>query len=221
MATGDQQDIVSRIKATLPPWFGDNTPVLDGILSGMAKGLSLIYSLILYVALQTRIKTATDGFLDLVAADYFGTSLMRAQGQSDASFRARILINLIRERGTRAAVAAVLIDLTGRTPHIFEPMRPLDTGAYNQGAVLAYGVAGGYASSRYPNQFFVTAFRPQNTGIPNIAGYTDSPGAYATAGQAEYANPSMVGGSIQDADILAAVDAVRPVGYIAWVGVQN
>lgn len=87
MATGDQTDIFRRIKALLPQWFSDNTPVLDALLCGFAYATAFVYVLIAYAARQTRIKTATDGWLDMIAADFFGASLLRKPGQSDASFR--------------------------------------------------------------------------------------------------------------------------------------
>ena len=96
MATGDQSDILRRLKSTLPRWFGDSTTILDALLQGLAWAASFVYSLWAYAKLQTRIKTATDGWLDMIAADFFGSSLLRTANQSDASFRALIIINLIR-----------------------------------------------------------------------------------------------------------------------------
>src|SRR5947207_74321 len=131
MAVGDQQNMLQRLKALIPAtWFGDTSPLLDALLNGLAKAASFSYSLILYATLQTRIKTATDGWLDMISADFFGSSLPRKANQSDASFRNRIVINLFRERATRNAVVKVLTDLTGRAPIIIEPQRPADTGAY-------------------------------------------------------------------------------------------
>ena len=46
----------------------------------------------------------------------------------------------MRERNTRNAVISVLTDLTGRTPLVFEPSRPADTGGYGIGT--GYGVVG-------------------------------------------------------------------------------
>lgn len=136
MAIGDQADIFGRIKAVLPNrWFGGISPLLDAITQGLANSSAFIYSLYLYAKLQTRILTATDGWLDMVAADFFGAALLRNANQTDASFRARIIINMFRERGTRNAITKVLTDLTGRAPIIFEPQRPKDTGAY--GAAVA------------------------------------------------------------------------------------
>ena len=76
--TGDQQDMIARLRAVLPTrWFPDSAPVLDGLLSGLASGWSWAYQQLLYVKAQTRIATATDVWLDIIANDYFGGRLAR------------------------------------------------------------------------------------------------------------------------------------------------
>lgn len=220
MSIGDNSDILKRIKSVLPPWFGDSSPILDAVITGMANGLAFIYSLYAYAKIQTRILTATDGWLDMIAADYFGTALLRASNQSDTSFRARIIINLFRERATRAAITKVLIALTGRTPIIIEPQRPADTGAYaapNSG----YGMAGAYGSLLLPFQAFVQAYRPSSSGIPLVAGYGSTSAGYATPSRADYASISQIQGAVTDADIMAAVDSVKPVGTTIWVNINS
>lgn len=225
MATGDKSDVFKRIKQMLPPWFGDVTPILDGVTQGLAWAGSFVYSLYAYAKLQTRIKTASDGWLDMISADFFGTKLQRAANQSDTSFRARIIINLFRERATRNAIVKVLQDLTGRTPLIFEPLRPADTGAYgapNSG----YGMAGGYGSMLIPYQAFVTAFRPTGSGIPNVGGYGGTvggpgPGGYGVASQIEYASLSMIQGAVTDDDLYSAIDSVKPAATTLWTIIKS
>ncbi|CAN7330112.1 hypothetical protein LJR084_001933 [Variovorax sp. LjRoot84] len=221
MATGDQSDFLSRIKSTLPPWFTDVTPILDALLSGLAAAWANIYALYLYAQLQTRIKTATDGWLDLIAGDYFGTRIARKANQTDVSFRAVIIANLFRERATRAALIQVLTELTGRAPIVIEPQRPADCGAYGV-PTSGYGVAGYYGSLLLPSQCFLIAFRPASTGIPNIAGYSNPPAAYSTPSQGGmYASLSMILGQVTDADIYAAIDSVKPVGTVIWTTIQS
>ena len=129
--TGDQQDMLARLRTVLPTrWFPDSAPVLDGLLSGLASGWSWAYQQLQYVKAQTRIATATDIWLDIIANDFFGSRLARRTGQSDEAFRSRIQRELFRERGTRGAIIAVLQDLTGRAPLVFEPARSTDTGGY-------------------------------------------------------------------------------------------
>lgn len=219
MATGDQADFEVRVKSTLPRWFGDANPYLDAVIAGLANSHSFIYSLYAYEKSQTRIKTATDGWLDLIAGDFFGTSLTRQANQSDESFRGRIIINMFRERATRNGIIKVLQDLTGKTPFIFEPKRPLDTGAYGA-PNTGYSAAGGYGSVLLPYQAFVTAYRPAGSGIPNVAGYGVSTGAYSTASQLEWASLSQVTGAVTDADIYSAIDSVKPEATIIWTRIS-
>jgi hypothetical protein len=172
MAIGDQNDIKTRLISYLPrSWFdGDSNPVRDAVLSGLAAGHSFIYSLLAYVRLQTRIKTATEGFLDLISQDFFGGALPRQINESDARFLSRIIVNIFRERATRNGVIDVLEQLTGLAPKIIELLNPGDCGAYgapNSG----YGSAGAYGSMLLQYQAFVQAFRPSPSGIKNVAGY--------------------------------------------------
>jgi hypothetical protein len=221
MATGDQSDILARLQSAIPRgWFGDSPSVLTALLSGIAAIFANVYSVFAYAKLQMRIATATDGWLDLIANDFFGTSLTRKQNESDAQFRARIVVNLFRERATRHAVRKVLLDLTGREPIIFQPRRPKDTGGYSVGGV-GYGVAGGYGSLLLPYQMFVTAYRPSGSGIPNIAGYGVSTGGYRQPSQAEYATYSSMQIAVSDSDIYAAIESVKPAGTIIWTRISN
>src|SRR5580698_332655 len=122
MSSGSQQDVVRRIKAVLPNgWFQGDTPILDGVMNGIGWALAQAYSLISYARLQTRIATATDGFLDLISFDFFGSMYPRNPQESDSAFRSRIQAELFLERGTRHGLIRALQILTGRTPIVFEP----------------------------------------------------------------------------------------------------
>jgi hypothetical protein len=220
MATGDQQDFFQRIKTLVPRWFGDSMPTIDALVQGLAWAGSFVYSLWAYAKQQTRILTATDGWLDMIAADFFGAALLRQSNQSDASFRARVVINLFRERATRGGIVKVLQDLTGRTPLVFEPLRPADAGCYG-GPAIGYGMAGGYGSMLLPFQALVTAYRPTGQGIPMVAGYGISTGGYGQASRADYAAMSMIQGAVTDADIYAAIDSVKPAGTIIWTRINS
>ena len=68
---------------------------------------------------------------------------------------------------------------------------------------------------------FVVAFRPSGQGIPNIAGYTNPQGAYSTASQTEYANPSLIQGAVTDASIYAAIASVKPIGTTIWTRISS
>lgn len=219
MATGDASDFEGRIKGLLPSsWFNDTSPVRDAVITGAATGFSWAYTLYSFAKKQTRILTSTGGWLDLVANDFFGNELPR-NGKTDASYLAWIQTNLFRERGTRHAISKVLFDLTGKYPDIIELQRPEDTGAYGYGA--GYGIGGAYGSRVVHHQAFVRAYRPNGTGIPNIAGYGSSPSGYGVASYGSYVSESSFITGITDADIYAAVASVKMEGTIVWVGINQ
>jgi hypothetical protein len=215
--------IFARLQRLMPNgWFQFGlTPVKDAILQGFASAYTFIYQLVQYISLQTRIATATDGFLDLIAYDFFQNNLLRQAGQSDASFRASIIAFLFRQRCTRQAIVLVIQQLLGTTPTIIEADRPPDTGVYANATTMGYGVAGVYGSMSMPLGCFVTVFVSQViAGVPLVAGYDVSVGAYDTGSQIEYIaqgedsiNPLTI------ADIFQSLDSVRPVTGQIWVRV--
>jgi hypothetical protein len=204
---GNRADMLARIKAVLPSrWFGDSTPVLDGALSGAASAWSMIY-----------------GQLSYASNDFFGGDFPRRLSESDANYRSRILLELVRERGTRRAVVAALTDLTGRRPAVIEPWRPADTGAWAEvgGAScgLGYGVAGAWGSREAPYQFFVRALRPIEMGVPYLAGYGDACGGYGR-GAVAWMSGSAMGTQATDQEIYLRVAEVLPVCATAWVSIS-
>lgn len=220
MATGDAPDIIARVNALLPPWFADLNPVLSALLASFGSAWSFIYALYAYAKLQTRILTATDGFLDLIAQDFFGTGLRRSPNQTDASFRAVIESSLFRARATRKAISDVLLGMTGFAPVIIEPFAPADCGAYRIG-YAGYGSAGAYGSQSIPAQAFVVAYRPAQPGIAMVAGYGAPSAGYHVGSQGEYASLSMLPAAVTDAMIYAAVDATKAAGTQMWVRIAS
>lgn len=214
---GDVVDVFQRLKRILPRWFGEDqgpTPVVDGLLQAPATALSGVHALYAYAKLQTRIATATGGWLDLIAHDFFGGEVVRQSGQSDASFRAVIIAELFRPKATRPAVIEAITRLTGTPPRVFEPGRAADTGGYGVGC--GYGVAGGYGSLDMPAQAFVEVVRPRLTGTPNVSGYGHPAGGFNTAAPIEW-SASLDPAHVVDAQIYAALNRVRPVGVTLWV----
>ncbi len=53
--TGEPDDMLARLKLVLPArWFGDVTPVLDAVLTGLASTWSNLYALLANVRLQAQ-----------------------------------------------------------------------------------------------------------------------------------------------------------------------
>lgn len=216
---GDIADMAGRLLALLPAgWFGDTTPVLTALLQGLGAAFSRFWSLLQAVILQTRIKTATGMFLDLISADFFGVRLLRFVDESDAAFQTRVLQALLRPRATRSALTTALLQLTGSAPVIFEPARTTDTGGYTIGGIgygsgtgaTGFESGGGWGSLALPYQFFITVFRPAGGGIAELAGY-------GTGGIPVYASLSMEVTGIADSFIQAAVPPLLPAGTTAWM----
>lgn len=161
MATGDQTDILERLKATLPKWFDEQSANLEILLSGPSSTLSLYYTLHLWLKSQTRLNSMSGVFLDIASYDMFGTDLPRESGEEDATYLARIKAYIVRPAATKDAISEALETLTGYAPVMYEPRRAPDCGGY--GIVGGYGVAGAYGSLDYPCQGFVTVFRDPDT----------------------------------------------------------
>jgi hypothetical protein len=218
---GDLADIVARLRGALPArWFADDSPNLVGLLNGIGTGWVWLYDRVKYVARQTRLLTATEDWLDLIANDYFGSTLVRKPAEADGAFRTRIQQALLCEAATRGAVSGGLKTLTGTTPVIFEPGRCGDTGGYGSltraASSLAYGLAGGWGNLELPYQFFVTVQRPPASGASGVAGYGDPAGGFGK-GAASYVDLDNMPGQVADQDIEAALCRLMPVNAIAWL----
>ncbi len=224
---GDLQDIVYRLRSVLPKgWFADDSPVLGALLQGIATPWVWFYGVISYTIKQTRLLTATDSWLDLIAWDFFGESLSRTPSEVDVVFRERIQTALQREAATRSAIAEALEQLVGSEPLIFEPARCSDTGCYGvmgQGTRLntgfAYNAAGGWGTLTLPMQFFVTTVRPPTPGVNMLAGYGTSNGGYGL-GSISYINLSTVPGYVTDLEIQETLTRLLPVNSVAWIRVN-
>lgn len=230
MAVGDLDDIVYRLRKVLPSrWFPTSppggpsaTPVLDAVLTGIAWPWYWLYQFLVYANLQTRITTATDQFLDIIALDFLASRIVRKPGQSDARWRSRIIREILRPRVTRAALSQALLDLTGRSPIIFEPAYIADTHSYYSPGLgtMAYNTGpAGWGSLQLPFQVFVTAFRPHTGGIPGAAGYGISIGGYGR-GAIEYVTMQQVVDAVTDEEIYSTIAGTMPAGSIAWTHIQ-
>lgn len=219
---GDIEDFVRRMRVALPNgWFDSQAPVLQSLLRALATPWAGLYEAAQYAARQTRIATASDTWLDMIAGDFFGRRMRRSQGQSDETYRTAIQSEILRERATRSGVARVILDLTGRSPTLFEPGHCGDTGAYGacssapQTQVLgfAYCCTGAWGSMNHPFQIFITAFRPVRVHGENGCGWGD--GGY-NLGRSAYVDSTVIQGAVTDADIHVAIARVLPACTVAW-----
>lgn len=218
MATGDVADIAARIAATLPPWVPTSLPIINAVLTGIARGFAHAYRLLQFMRSQARVKTASGGFLDLLSLDYFGTNMVRRTGEPDATFQARLLKELLRTRVTVAAIRQMLIDLTGRTPIITEPGNPGSIGALDIGS-LALDIDG-CSIVISNNQVFITAFRPQGNGVPLVAGINTYE-AGIDIGYLSLVDLSQITGNVSDAEITAQILRTVAAGIDAEITIVS
>lgn len=198
-----------RLRRMLPArWWADEAPILDRLLLGLGSAFSAIHELVAYARQQTRLATATAPWLDLAAQDFLGGRLRRRPQEADDAFRARLLAAMRQPRATREALRGAVLRVAGSEPSIFEPRRPMDTGAWNVGR-LGYGTAGGWGCLSLPAQVFVVAERPRGTGCAMLAGY-------GTGGAVAYAGIAQIAAQVPDSEIFAAIADAMPSGTIAW-----
>ena len=218
MAIGDQQDMLTRLRALMPKsWFPVSAPNESAKLSGAAWALSTAYAQLAYVALQTRIKSATDGWLDIISADFFGTRLPRLTNEQDEPFRARILANLFVKGPRRVDMINVLTLLTGRAPAIFEPSNADDSGAWDAPFYWDAGVsAGGAWGDPLPYQSFITVYRPSQA-LVSLGEWDAWRFAWDAYGAWSDSSPN----AITDAALIAAVESTRALATIVWMRIAD
>jgi hypothetical protein len=213
MATGDANDILSRVKQVIPyRWFSFVAPFRDAVLGGPSDLAAWCYSWVGFARLQSRIATSTGPFLDLIALDFTGRYLQR-NGTVDNTFRARIQATILQERVTRKGMINALTALTGTAPIIIEPWNTRDIGAYGA-PTTAYGVSR-YGSMQLPAQVFIIVKVGATPGVPNTAGYGTAVAGYG-APLAIWSGLSLSTGGITDEDIYSTILATKPTGSIAW-----
>ncbi len=215
-------------------WFGalESAPTLRGILSGIGTAWAYIFALITYARKQARIATATGAFLDMIAVDFYASTLRRRNQEDDVSFRARLTAGLLAERATRAGVISAVTSLTGSQVEVFEPGRPADTGGYASlqepadGGGRGYNFSGlAYGSLLLPFQCLIKVRRQAETAdLLQVAGYGHpgetsilwASGGY-NIGAIEYVTDTFLGDTVTDDDIRNIIIDSMPVNTIAWL----
>lgn len=211
-------DMLARLKGLIPyRWFSNNAPLRDAVLGGIADSLAWCHDFIQFAAQQTRLSTMSGAYLDIAALDFFGLRIKRRGDQTDDSFRATILKEIFRQRGTRKALIDALNDLTSHKPKIFEPTNPQDTGGW--GVMFAFNAAGRWGANM-PRTVFIDAYEPPGSGIPNLAGLNSAQGGWG-AGAFALADLKMVTGPVTNQDIYDTIEATRAAGVTAWVSISS
>ncbi|GBQ58830.1 hypothetical protein [Komagataeibacter swingsii] len=160
MADISQNGLALRIRRLLPTgWFpaapatgeAEQAPVLNALLQGYGGMFAWIWAMLAGTDTQTRLATMTGAFLDMFAADFFGTLLTRNPGESDDALRARIREALFPSLGTRPDVVNTIADEVGAPGRVIEPRNATDCKGIASMASPAIGGGYGYgvAALRY------------------------------------------------------------------------
>jgi hypothetical protein len=219
MSKGDALDITWRLFRWLPSrWFppGPGTRIW-ATLTGFAAALSQVWNQIVYLRTQTRLRTISDGWVDLASWDFFGGKFPRRQQEGDASFSKRIRHEVLRERNTRRAIGSVVFDLVGRSPVVFEAYNPHDTGGWD--IAMGWDQGGAWGDLDLMYQCFVNASRPGNQGVPYSGGWDTPAIGWDKSGQ--WVDMTMIVAPITDDMLFLAIASVVPAGMIAWVSLEG
>lgn len=224
-------NFASRLAELLPPsWFGTGatqvdgvtgeaeTPILNTILAAFAYPLSWIYSLYQYTLNQNRLQTSSGVWIDRTSYDFFGNTLPRRSGESDASYSGRVQAWFSQPRLSRDGITEVVTDVTGYTPELLELWNPTDCGGYDY--VMGWDVAGHWGDLSLNNQFLITAYRPAGGGVPNVDGWGGYLGGY-DVGAIEYIADSWIKVAAQDAEIYSTIAGATAAGVTAWTAIEN
>ncbi len=262
MSIGDAQDVYNRLIAQLPAWFGeiDEHPTLDGLLAALVQTGVYNYNQAEYAQLQLRINNynaqgqvtpinaifgATGNQLDIISSDFLGPNLPRESGESDASFRLRIIINILRNKCTRQAMYDALIAMQDvYEVIIFEPWRWLDCAAcggisnpyvYTPPYSLACGSGinksggnGHVGSGSYPYQCFIDVY-VSPVGMANLAGCNDTVGGCNNLGNGGTppngiffycGGESLISTPTTVSMIYTTINLTKIEGTICWVAIH-
>lgn len=124
----------ARIAQLFPRgWASDDarqTGNVYSLLLSLGNQLKFTQDEIQYALAAQRLQTETDPELDDASLDFYGGSLPRGAGQSDADYSDEIINGLFRPAATRTALFNALAKLTGFAPRMLEPWNVYDTGSW-------------------------------------------------------------------------------------------
>lgn len=224
-----EEEWARRFLGNFPePWSGSQARADGGVLYALlyAFGDALTKQLVnaKWDLAACRIETAADEALDAIAKDYFGdvagypADVIRASGEPDESFRARIKATLLLPAATRQSLIDLLKRLTGEEPRIMEPWNPMDTAAWRSRSF--FNVDSKANSSRFGNgglryQGFIESPLPSFANQGNFPIYCFDKGACWGAKQT-YFFKSQATWWLQVARIDALINKTKPFGTTVW-----
>lgn len=215
------------------PWNDDaaheDGGTLDAILQGMGSNLERVSEQVNYAFLGSRIQTATDTMLDLCSQDYYGDALPRNPGESDDSFRHRILAGLLVPKVTEPGLSLLITNLTGKPPRMIQPWNPVTTGAYGRSYYNADSaeIPALYAGNQLRFGGGIITSLPQVTAVGAIpvwgydmgAAYNEYTGVYWRSLAANFLRESSLFKLISDAKAMGVKIWIKTAqsGLVSWI----
>ena len=106
---------------------------LYALFLSLGQQIQAVLEQVRYADNAVYVPTETSPELDLAGMDFYGGTLPRPAGATDAGYAALILSGLFQPAATRGALTAAIERLTGYTPRMIEPWNPADTGVWDSG----------------------------------------------------------------------------------------
>lgn len=217
------EEFTNRLLANFPrDWSGSAAREKGGNLYGFFKAMGIpldhLLKLIIYTQKGIYVQYAEGEALDTVARDYFGDLVARTNGESDSSFRDRLIAEILSPKQTVAAIKRAVQAFTGYEPIVTEPWNPVGAAYFDANSFYDVDTndnPGKYLDSTLRYQFFVDAKLPgyTNNGGQPVYGY-DSFCAFDVP-QCPYFEPDLNWfKTIQKLDEL--IVRTKPAGTIAW-----
>lgn len=207
-------------------------------IRGFAKSGAVIFDQQETIKSQFGLTGAVGDQIDVIAADFFDNTLPRFSGESDASYKSRIVSRLFVPTSTRQGMADAIFRAVGAYPVILERREAGLTGGYLTGSSdllctfgsggivtdaadqtygrYGYDEAGAYAGS-VPN-FRATEVGPLAYDTDGLYGFNGGAGADAYEAFITVQQPSSSSVYyISDLQIYAFIDAAKPFSTTMWV----
>ncbi len=223
-------DFAQRLLRLFPRgWSGGNANAPGGVVYAMFEGigstLASFLSQMQFIANGLRIKLAYGSALDTISVDYFGPNgLPRNPGESDASFRTRILQMLLLPRVTRYAILNAIKIILGVTPRLSEPWAPGDTASIDLNSYLDVDGSQNITPSRISDSTPFSGFIDIPTPVSSVTGGYPIYGldnglaldVGTTAIDMAFLATNVVGSTSFESSVFSLITSFKAMGITVW-----
>ncbi len=222
-------DFTERFLRLFPRgWSGGNANAPGGVVYAMFEGIGTVLASFLsqmqFIANGLRIKLAYGTALDVISEDYFGAGLPRNPGESDDSFRTRILQMLLLPRVTRPAIFNAIKIILGVIPRLSEPWASGDTASIDLNSYLDVDGSQNIAPSRISDFLPFSGFIDIPTPVSSVTGgypiYGLDKGLAldvgTTAIDMAFLATNVVGSTSFESSVFSLITSFKAMGITVW-----